>query len=85
MSESRAALRRLRARRNAHGSRTDGAAGERPLQLGADVPGCTYGAVTRRAVDDVTRAVERIEVKLNTLLLGALVSILLEVWRTAHR
>ena len=59
--------------------------GDQPLHLSAEVPGCAYGAVTRRAVDDLTRAVERMELKLNTLMFGVLVSILLEIWRAANR
>lgn len=86
MSETERARLRLRVRRLARAARAVAARpAERPLHLGAEVPGCAYGAVTRRAVDDLTRAVERLEVKLNTLLLGALVSILLEIWRAANR
>jgi hypothetical protein len=81
MSELGRTVRRLRraaARRQAF-------PGSEPLRLPPDTPGCGYGAVTRRAVEDLTRVVERIELKLNTLLFGALVSVLLEIWRTANR
>lgn len=44
-------------------------------------PGCAYGMVTRKGLDDLSRDFERLEVKINGLLFGVLVTVILEAWK----
>lgn len=44
-----------------------------------DEPGCIYGLVTRQRVDDLVAVMDRMETKLNALLLGVGVAVLVEV------
>ncbi len=47
-----------------------------------EAPGCAYGLVTRRGLDDLTKDFERLEAKINGILIGVAVTALLEVWKT---
>ncbi len=58
----------------------------RPPTTGlSPTPLSAYELVTRQAVEDLERTVARLETKVNALLGGAILTILLEVWRTLLR
>jgi phosphoglycolate phosphatase-like HAD superfamily hydrolase len=68
------ALRRLARRRRARvANGTDApAADARALAERLDERGCAHGQVTRARLDEVSRVVDRLELKLNAVLLGVL-------------
>lgn len=45
-------------------------------------PGCAYGTVTRQKVADLADVVARIETKVNAILTGVLVALILEIIRS---
>lgn len=45
-------------------------------------PGCAFGLVTRKGLDDLAGDVERLEGKINGILLGVVVTVLLQAWKT---
>lgn len=45
-------------------------------------PGCAYGTVTRQKVADLADVITRVETKLNAILGGVLVALILEIIRS---
>jgi hypothetical protein len=58
--------------------------GEAPRKFIDEKPGCAYGMVSRRALEDLERAFSRLEAKVNGVLLGILATVALEVWRSVR-
>ncbi len=46
-----------------------------------DKPGCAFGLVTRRGLDDLSRDFERLENKINGVIFGVMVTFLVELWK----
>ncbi len=74
LAEAAARIVRLKAR--------DAGAGRQPAV--DERPGCAYGMVSRRALEDLTRAFERLENKVNGVLLGMLATVAIEIWRSVR-
>ena len=49
-----------------------------------DKPGCAYGMVNRRALEDLERAFGRLEAKVNGVLLAMLATVAIEIWRSVR-
>ncbi|MCL4369294.1 MAG: hypothetical protein M1380_00050 [Chloroflexi bacterium] len=47
-------------------------------------PGCAYGMVNRRALEDLEQAFGRLEAKVNGVLLGIVVTVAIEIWRSVR-
>lgn len=47
-----------------------------------DGPGCVFGLVTRKGLDDLTKDFERLEGKINGIIFGVVVTVLLQAWKT---
>ncbi|MCL5074202.1 MAG: hypothetical protein M1136_00910 [Chloroflexi bacterium] len=47
-------------------------------------PGCAYGLVTRRGLDDLSQDFERLELKINGLIGGVVLTFFLELWKAWH-
>jgi hypothetical protein len=45
-------------------------------------PGCAFGLVTRKGLDDLTKDFERLEGKINGIIFGVVVTVLLQAWKT---
>lgn len=45
-------------------------------------PGCAYGAVTRQSVGHLAEVIARVETKVNAILTGVLVALILEIVRS---
>ena len=50
-----------------------------------EAPASAYEMVTRRAVDDLEREIGRIDVKINTLMVGVTLTFGVEVWKAFVR
>lgn len=59
-----------------------GRVGSRPGGQVEEGPRSAYEMVTRRALNDLTRDFERLEVKVNGLLFGVALTFVLEVWKS---
>ena len=51
----------------------------------AEEPLTAYELVTRRAVEDLEREIARIDIQVNALVVGMLVTLVTEVWRALMR
>ncbi len=47
-------------------------------------PGCAFGMVTRKGLEDLSRDFERLEMKINGIMFGVLVAVGLEIWRAVR-
>ncbi len=45
-------------------------------------PGCAYGLVTRKSVEDLGKDFDRLEDKINGLIFGVIITVLLQAWKT---
>jgi len=44
-------------------------------------PGCAFGLVTRKGLEDLSKDFERLESKINGLIFGVIITVLLETWK----
>lgn len=44
-------------------------------------PGCAFGLVTRKGLEDLSKDFERLESKINGLIFGVVVTVLLQTWK----
>ncbi|MCL4535806.1 MAG: hypothetical protein M1370_11690 [Bacteroidetes bacterium] len=55
-----------------------------PRPVVDEKPGCAYGMVNRRALDDLEQAFARLEAKVNGVLLGIVATVAIEIWRSVR-
>ncbi|MBI4317392.1 MAG: hypothetical protein HY675_02790 [Chloroflexi bacterium] len=47
-----------------------------------DRPGCAFGLVTRRALEDLAKDFDRLENKINGVIFGVVLTFMVELWKT---
>jgi len=57
------------------------AGGDRAVGRVDEKPGCAYGLVSRRAIEDLEREFGRLEAKINGLIFGVVITLLVQVWK----